>query len=144
MQQLPYAIVTNPHINDVYNLYYSAFDTFRKFKDIKTLDDNDRLCEAISENLKKHLTVIPKLAMGIHQCEGLVDAKQMDKFMNIILKSVSLDVEALTGRLLTTNPSAYHDELSQSSTSPLLKHTILLTSLPAQNSPNATLLARCS
>lgn len=88
MQQLPYVVVTNPHINDVYNLYYNAFDTFRKVKEIKTLDDNDKLCEIISENLKKHLTVIPKLATGIHECEGLVDGKEMDDFMNIILKSV--------------------------------------------------------
>lgn len=87
MQQLPYVVVTNPHINDVYNLYYSAFDTFRKVKEIKTLDDNDKLCEIISDNLKKHLTVIPKLATGIHECEGLVDGKEMDAFMNTILKS---------------------------------------------------------
>ncbi|KAI6782882.1 Pyruvate dehydrogenase-like protein [Emericellopsis cladophorae] len=87
MQQLPYVVVENPHIKDVYNLYYNAFDTFRKVKEIKTLDDNDRLCEIISNNLKKHLTVIPKLAMGIHECEGLFDAKEMDRFMNTILKS---------------------------------------------------------
>lgn len=89
MQLLPYVVVRNSHINDVYNLYYNAFDTFRKVKEVKTLDDNDRMCEVIAANLKKHLTVIPKLAMGIHECEGLVDAKEMDRFMNTILKSVS-------------------------------------------------------
>jgi pyruvate dehydrogenase kinase 2/3/4 len=88
MQQLPYVVVTNPHINDVYNLYYNAFDTFRRVKEVKNLDDNDHLCQVISENLKKHLTVIPKLAMGIHECEGLVDAKEMDNFMNTVLRSV--------------------------------------------------------
>ncbi|KAF4120218.1 to pyruvate dehydrogenase kinase [Geosmithia morbida] len=87
IQHLPYVVVTNPHINDVYNLYYSAFDKFRKVKEVKTLDDNDRMCEVISDNLKMHLTVIPKLAMGIHECQGLIDAKEMDRFMNTILKS---------------------------------------------------------
>ncbi|KAH8174110.1 mitochondrial branched-chain alpha-ketoacid dehydrogenase kinase domain-containing protein [Sarocladium implicatum] len=87
MQQLPYVVVTNSHINDVYNLYYDAFDTFRKLKEIKNLDDNDRLCEIIQDNLRKHLTVIPKLAMGIHECEGLIDRAEVDKFMNVILKS---------------------------------------------------------
>src|SRR5687767_8127 len=90
MQQLPYVVVTNSHINDVYNLYYDAFDTFRKVKEIKNLEDNDRLCDIINSNLKKHLTVIPKLAMGIHECEGLIDRAEIDKFMNVILKSVSL------------------------------------------------------
>ncbi|TQV92051.1 hypothetical protein V2A60_004356 [Cordyceps javanica] len=87
MQQLPYVVVTNPHINDVYNLYYNAFDTFRKIKEIKTLEDNDHLCEVISQNLKGHLTVIPKLAMGILECGGLMNAKDLDKFMNTILRS---------------------------------------------------------
>ncbi|KGQ05631.1 Pyruvate dehydrogenase kinase 2 [Beauveria bassiana D1-5] len=88
MQQLPYVVVTNPHINDVYNLYYKAFDTFRKIKEVKTLEDNDRLCEIISENLKGHLTVIPKLAMGILECRGLMNPQDLDKFMNTILRSV--------------------------------------------------------
>ncbi|KAK4155480.1 hypothetical protein C8A00DRAFT_31717 [Chaetomidium leptoderma] len=87
MQQLPYVVVTNPHINEVYDLYYNAFDTFRKVKDIKTLDDNDRFCKTIRSTLKAHLTVIPKLAMGILQSNGLMDAAELDKFMNTILRS---------------------------------------------------------
>lgn len=89
MQQLPYVVVTNPHISDVYNMYYNAFDVFRKFKEIKTLEDNDKLCAVISENLKGHLTVIPKLTMGMLECGDLMDPAELEKFMNTILKSVS-------------------------------------------------------
>nr|CAC28800.2 related to branched-chain alpha-ketoacid dehydrogenase kinase [Neurospora crassa] len=87
MQRLPYVVVTNPHMNEVYDLYYSAFDTFRKVPEIKTLEDNDALCATIRSNLKAHLTVIPKLAMGILESAGLMDAKELDKFMNTILRS---------------------------------------------------------
>lgn len=87
MQQLPYVVVTNPHIEEVYQLYYKAFDTFRKFKEIKTLEDNEKFCEVISQNLKGHLTVIPKLAMGILECGRLMDPKELDHFMNVILRS---------------------------------------------------------
>ncbi|CEJ81268.1 Putative Pyruvate dehydrogenase kinase 2, mitochondrial [[Torrubiella] hemipterigena] len=87
MQQLPYVVVTNPHINEVYDLYYNAFDTFRKIKEIKTIEDNDKLCSIISKTLKSHLTVIPKLAMGILECGGLMNPQDLDKFMNTILKS---------------------------------------------------------
>ncbi|KAK4148185.1 branched-chain alpha-ketoacid dehydrogenase kinase [Dichotomopilus funicola] len=87
MQQLPYVVVTNPHFNEVYDLYYTAFDTFRKVKEIKTPDDNDRLCKTIQSMLKAHLTVIPKLAMGILESNGLMDPAQLDKFMNTILRS---------------------------------------------------------
>ncbi|KAK2601921.1 putative protein kinase [Conoideocrella luteorostrata] len=87
MQKLPYVVVTNPHLNEVYDLYYNAFDQFRKMKEIKTLEDNDKLCDIISHNLKGHLTVIPKLAMGILECSGLMDPEELDKFMNTILRS---------------------------------------------------------
>ncbi|KAK1833340.1 pyruvate dehydrogenase [Podospora conica] len=87
MQQLPYAVVTNPHINEVYDLYYNAFDTFRKVREIKTLEDNDRFCDTIRSMLKAHLTVIPKLGMGILECSGIKDAADLDKFMNTILRS---------------------------------------------------------
>ncbi|SPN97217.1 related to branched-chain alpha-ketoacid dehydrogenase kinase [Cephalotrichum gorgonifer] len=87
MQHLPYAVVKNPHISDVYNLYHNAFDSFRKMKEIKTLEENDALCKTISENLKAHLTVIPKLAMGIIECSDLMDSRALDQFMNTILRS---------------------------------------------------------
>ncbi|KAK4179536.1 branched-chain alpha-ketoacid dehydrogenase kinase [Triangularia setosa] len=87
MQKLPYVVVTNKHFNEVYDLYYTAFDTFRKVREIKNLDDNDRLCATIRTMLNAHLTVIPKLAMGILECNGLKDATELDKFMNTILRS---------------------------------------------------------
>jgi hypothetical protein len=88
MQRLPYVVTTNSHIKEVYDLYYHAFDTFRKVKEVKTLEDNDKLCELISHNLKGHLTVIPKLAMGILECGGLMSPQDLDSFMNTILRSV--------------------------------------------------------
>lgn len=87
MQQLPYVVVTNPNISEVYDLYYTAFDTFRKVKEIKSLEDNDRFCKTINSMLKAHLTVIPKLAMGILECGGLMKAEDLDKFMNTVLRS---------------------------------------------------------
>ena len=89
MQQLPYVVVTNPHISEVYDLYYTAFDTFRKVPEIKTLEDNDRFCETVSKMLRAHLTVIPKLGMGVLECSGLMDDHELDKFMNTVLRSVS-------------------------------------------------------
>ncbi|OHW91678.1 serine threonine-protein kinase [Colletotrichum incanum] len=87
MQQLPYVVVTNPHIKEVYELYNNAFDTFRKVKEIKNLEDNEKFCQIISGMLKAHLTVIPKLSMGILESRGRMDAKDLDKFMNTILRS---------------------------------------------------------
>ncbi|EFX04630.1 pyruvate dehydrogenase [Grosmannia clavigera kw1407] len=87
IQQLPYAVVSNPHISAVYELYYDAFDRLRRLKEIRSLDDNDALCTAIGHTLQAHLPVIPKLAMGILESSGLMGPGDLDKFMNTILRS---------------------------------------------------------
>lgn len=89
MQQLPFVVVTNPHISEVYELYYNAFDTFRRVREVKTLEDNEKLCKVIGQMLADHLAVIPKLAMGVLECSDLMDSAELDKFMNTILRSVS-------------------------------------------------------
>ncbi|KAL3422870.1 serine threonine-protein kinase [Phlyctema vagabunda] len=87
MQTLPYVVVTNPHISEVYELYYKAFESLRRVPEIKTLEDNERMCARISQTLQEHLTVIPKLAMGVLECKDLMKPEEMDKFMNTILRS---------------------------------------------------------
>lgn len=88
MQKLPYVVVANPHISLVYELYYKAFERFRVVPEIRTLDDNDRYCDILRETLKEHLTVIPNLAMGVLECQGLVEPDEMDRFMNTMLRAV--------------------------------------------------------
>lgn len=89
MQTLPYCVVANPHFNDVYELYYDAFDKFRRVPEIRSLEENDSFCRAISTTLKAHLSVIPKLAMGILQvsADDMLPAEELDRFMNAILRS---------------------------------------------------------
>lgn len=87
MQTLPYVVVTNPHISQVYELYYQAFETLRRVPEIKTLEDNDRFCRKISQTLQQHLTVIPKLAMGVLECRDLMKPEDMDRFMNTVLRA---------------------------------------------------------
>jgi hypothetical protein len=72
----------------VYELYYKAFESFRRVPEIKSLEDNEKFCEVINSALQEHLSVIPQLAMGVLECRDLVRAEDIDKFMNTILRSV--------------------------------------------------------
>jgi hypothetical protein len=92
MQTLPYVVVTNPHLAHVYELYYRAFEKFRKVPEVRTIEDNDRFCEVVKEMLKEHLTVIPRLAMGVLEVQGLMKPEATDKFMTTMLRSVSIDL----------------------------------------------------
>ena len=88
MQTLPFVVVTNPHMSHVYNLYYKAFETLRRVGEIKSVEDNEQYCKVISETLQEHLTVIPRLAMGVLECQEIMRPEEMDKFMNTLLRSV--------------------------------------------------------
>lgn len=87
MQTLPFVVVTNPHMSHVYDLYYKAFETLRRVREIKSVEDNEQYCKAVSETLQEHLTVIPRLAMGVLECQDLIRPEEMDKFMNTLLRS---------------------------------------------------------
>ncbi|KAL8953763.1 MAG: hypothetical protein Q9222_000380 [Ikaeria aurantiellina] len=87
MQNLPYVVVTNPNMSHVYELYYKAFETLRRVREINTVEDNDRFCKIIGQTLQEHLTVIPKLAMGIIECQNLMRQDETDKFINTLLRS---------------------------------------------------------
>ncbi|KAJ2774257.1 [Pyruvate dehydrogenase (acetyl-transferring)] kinase 2, mitochondrial [Coemansia nantahalensis] len=86
-QFLPYIAGTNPHLKMVYDLYWRAFDEFRKFPAIKTLDDNRRFCDNMKKNLLEHSQVIPQLGMGVSECAELVGQDEIDLFMNQMLVS---------------------------------------------------------
>lgn len=88
MQTLPYVVVTNEHLSHVYELYYRAFESFRKVPEIRTIEDNEKFCAVVKENLKEHLTVIPRLAIGVLEAQESMDPGSLDKFVTTLLRSV--------------------------------------------------------
>jgi len=87
MQTLPYSALTNSHISHVYELYYTAFERLRKVPEITSVDDNDRFCEVIQSTLREHLSVIPRLAMGVIEIQNTISGEECDQFMTTLLRS---------------------------------------------------------
>ncbi|KJY02288.1 pyruvate dehydrogenase kinase like protein [Zymoseptoria brevis] len=87
MQTLPYSAVTNQHLSHVYEMYYTAFERLRKVSEVRSLSDNDKFCETIKMTLNEHLTVIPRLAMGILEVQDYVSSEECDRFMTTLLRS---------------------------------------------------------
>lgn len=106
MQELPYGVVSNSHLSKVYEMYYMAFNKFRRFPKIKSLEDNDRFCVLLNELLNEHLTIIPNLVMGAIECSmyHAINSERLDKFMSSILCSrISRRVIAEQHLSLTSN-----------------------------------------
>ena len=87
MQTLPYSALTNEHISHVYELYYSAFERFRQVQEVNTLEDNDKFCNVLKHTLNEHLSVIPRLAMGVLEIQDLIGSDECDRFMTTLLRS---------------------------------------------------------
>lgn len=87
MQTLPYSALTNSHISYVYELYYTAFERLRKVPEITSIDDNDRFCEVVQSCLREHLSVIPRLAMGVIEIQNTISGEECDRFMTTLLRS---------------------------------------------------------
>lgn len=86
-QKLPFIVGTNPHVQNVYDLYWHAFEHLRRVPPIQTLEDNQRFCQTLAENLEAHLVVIPRLALGMSECGQHMNSDAMDRFMNASLRS---------------------------------------------------------
>ena len=91
MQTLPYSVVTNSHISHVYKLYCSAFEEFRRISEIKSVEENETYCAIIQRMLKEHLSVIPRLAIGMLEVRDSIQRNCVDSFMTTLLRSVSFE-----------------------------------------------------
>lgn len=87
LQALPFVVMTNQHLEDVYQKYWSAFETFRRFPHIKSMDDNEKFCNLLRTLLDDHLTIIPSLTIGIVESSHYLQPQQLDKFMERMLRS---------------------------------------------------------
>jgi pyruvate dehydrogenase kinase 2/3/4 len=95
MQTLPYIVVSNQNLSHVYELYYRAFERFRRISEVRSIQDNDRFCKIIKETLTEHLTVIPKLAMGVLEIQDYMLPEATDKFVTTMLRSVRFFIHLL-------------------------------------------------
>ncbi|ORX89265.1 alpha-ketoacid dehydrogenase kinase [Basidiobolus meristosporus CBS 931.73] len=87
MQNLPFITATNPHLETVYNLYWHAFEAFRKVPMITNMAENQEFCELLRSVQEEHLYVIPKLAIFCSESTPYLGRTKIDQFMNETLRS---------------------------------------------------------
>ncbi|KAI0677540.1 alpha-ketoacid dehydrogenase kinase [Trametes maxima] len=87
MQALPYVVVTQEWVAKVYELYWSAFDKFRRYPEITTVEENDAFCVFVRELLDDHKSVIPNLSLGLSLSSPYLLPDRLDTFMRRMLVS---------------------------------------------------------
>lgn len=89
LQTLPFGVVNNFHLAQVYESYYHSFDIFRKIPKIQSTADNQRFCEKISSMLDDHVFNLPHLMMGALEVliQNNLGGIDLDSFMGTMLRS---------------------------------------------------------
>ncbi|KAJ8472383.1 hypothetical protein ONZ45_g16670 [Pleurotus djamor] len=87
LQALPYIVVTQEGVAKVYELYWSAFEKFRKYPPITSLEENERYCDFLRDMLGEHRAVIPNLSLGLSLSSPYLPPDQLDSFMRRMLIS---------------------------------------------------------
>ena len=59
LQALPFVVMTNKHLEDVYNKYWAAFETLRRFPHIRSIDDNERFVALLKRLLEDQYVAPP-------------------------------------------------------------------------------------
>jgi signal transduction histidine kinase len=90
LQLLPYIVVNNPHIQQVYQSYRHAFDILRDYPPITDLADNDKFSKLLRRLVDEHAPMLDALANGLKEIKRkpLVGPHlQLDSFLEAMLSS---------------------------------------------------------
>lgn len=89
LQTLPFGVVNNFHLAQIYESYYHLFNAFRKIPAINNLEDNDKFCKTLSALLDDHVFNLSHLMMGALEVSILESfpQKELDTFMSSMLRS---------------------------------------------------------
>ncbi|KAI0036852.1 alpha-ketoacid dehydrogenase kinase N-terminal domain-containing protein [Vararia minispora EC-137] len=87
LQGLPYIVVMQEGVNRVYDLYWTAFEKFRRYPEVRTIEENDEFCQFVRGMLNEHSAVIPSLSLGLSLASPYLPPDQLDSFMRRMLVS---------------------------------------------------------
>ncbi|CCE80426.1 Piso0_003542 [Millerozyma farinosa CBS 7064] len=89
LQTLPFGVVNNFHLAQIYESYYHSFNAFRKIPPITTLQDNDKFCDVLSRLLDDHIFNLSHQMMGALEVSilGSLPQEELDQFMSTMLRS---------------------------------------------------------
>ncbi|TFY70880.1 hypothetical protein EVG20_g2112 [Dentipellis fragilis] len=87
LQALPYIVVMQEGVSKVYELYWIAFEKFRRYPQIDTVEDNEAFCVFLRSIVNDHAVVIPSLSLGLSLSSPYLQPDQLDSFVRRMLVS---------------------------------------------------------
>ncbi|PVU92713.1 hypothetical protein BB561_003661 [Smittium simulii] len=86
-QNLPFIVGTNPHIFEVYRLYYEGFERLRMSKPVNTLEEQKKYSDLLLQIIQSLSQVIPSVAQGMLEASRYMKKETTKKFLDDLIWS---------------------------------------------------------
>eukprot|EP00013_Stygamoeba_regulata_P007333 CAMPEP_0177631776 /NCGR_PEP_ID=MMETSP0447-20121125/1927_1 /TAXON_ID=0 /ORGANISM="Stygamoeba regulata, Strain BSH-02190019" /LENGTH=407 /DNA_ID=CAMNT_0019133277 /DNA_START=192 /DNA_END=1415 /DNA_ORIENTATION=+ len=108
MQTLPFIVLTNPNIRDVFDHYWETFQELRSFPPIETLEQEAEYSRLLERGINIHKDVVTTLSMGVREIRRLPASINLDfdALSNFIDKFLA---ERVSRRVLAEQHLAAHN-----------------------------------
>lgn len=87
MRQLPYLIVLNPSISQIYSIYFNSFRVVSQTKPPKTIEENAEFVEILDQLVQAHSDTIPILSRGFHEARQYISMEESSKILDTHLRA---------------------------------------------------------
>ncbi|CEP13135.1 hypothetical protein [Parasitella parasitica] len=86
-QSLPFIVGTNPHIKEIYSLYYDSFESLVNYALPGAPDDDVEFIEKLKDFVERHSDNIPTLARGFLECKQYMNSQDMARFLDDMIQA---------------------------------------------------------
>lgn len=89
LRSLPFIVVSNPHITQIYNNYVHSLNILLPYQEkrITNLEDEIQFTEVMADLVQTHSNTIPILARGFLECRRYISPAQVTKFLDEHLRT---------------------------------------------------------
>lgn len=89
LRNLPFIVVSNPHITQIYNNYVHSLNILLPYQEkrITNLEDEIQFTEVMADLVQTHSNTIPILARGFLECRRYISPAEVTKFLDEHLRT---------------------------------------------------------
>ncbi|EEH42101.1 uncharacterized protein PADG_06921 [Paracoccidioides brasiliensis Pb18] len=89
LRNLPFIVVSNPHISKIYNNYMHSLSTLLPYqqRQITTMEEEIQFTEVMADLVQTHINTIPVLARGFLECKKYINTAEVTKFLEEHLRA---------------------------------------------------------
>ncbi|KAI4126678.1 MAG: hypothetical protein LQ347_004869 [Umbilicaria vellea] len=89
LRNLPFIVVSNPHVSKIYNYYLHSLSTLLPYQErqIISLEDETQFTEVMADLVQTHSNTIPILARGFLECRKYISPADVTRFLDEHLRA---------------------------------------------------------